>query len=381
MTESVRLGRIFGVDVGINWSVLVIFALISVGLAAGRFPEIHPDREPAAYLAAGLGAGILFFASLLAHELSHAVVARRNDVPVDGITLWIFGGVARLAGEPSTPGADLRVAGVGPLVSVVLGALFGTMAVALDATAAPERLTAVFAWLAVINIVLAVFNLVPAAPLDGGRILRAALWRATGDRNRAAVSAARAGRGLGWVLVALGLFAFVAGDGLGGLWFVLIGWFITNSAAAEQAHVEVTKSLRGVMVGDVMTPDPSVVSADISVRDFIQGHVFAHRHSTFPVVDAHGRLVGLVTLGQVKRVPEDQRGHVTVSSVACGLDDVPVLTPTAPLSEAVTAATSCSEGRVLVVDGERLVGIVSPSDILHRIEIAEFDRARSLSHA
>lgn len=189
MTETVRLGRLFGVDVGVNWSVFVIFALISFGLAAGRFPVVHPDHPPSAYLAAGLAAGLIFLLSLFAHELSHAVVARRNGVGCDGITLWLFGGVARLTGEPDSPGADLRIAGIGPLVSLMLGGLFAAATGVLVAFDGPELVAAVLAWLALINIVLAVFNLAPAAPLDGGRILRAAVWKFSGDRHRAAVTA------------------------------------------------------------------------------------------------------------------------------------------------------------------------------------------------
>lgn len=168
MNESVRLGRIAGVDVGVNWTVFVIFLLITFGLAAGRFPQEHPGLEPTAYVVAGVVAGLVFMASILAHEVSHAVVAQRNGVDVDGIVLWLFGGVARLRGEPGDPGAEIRVAGVGPLVSVGLGAAFGAVAVLLGGLGAPGITVGVFAWLAVINVVLAVFNLVPAAPLDGG---------------------------------------------------------------------------------------------------------------------------------------------------------------------------------------------------------------------
>ena len=379
MTESVRLGRLLGVDVGVNWSVFVIFALISLGLAAGRFPVVYPDHSTGAYLVAGLAAGLVFFFSLLAHELSHAVVARRNGVECDGITLWLFGGVARLTGEPDSPGADLRIAGVGPLISLVLGGLFAAATGVLVAFDGPELVIAAVGWLALINVVLAVFNLVPAAPLDGGRILRAAVWKFTGDRHRAAVVASRAGRGFGWALIAFGLFIFVAGAGLGGLWFVLIGWFISNSAAAEERHAELTDSLRGVRVSDVMTADPAVVRHDIDVREFLDEHVFTHRHSTFPLVDGNGHPVGLVTLGQVKQVAPEDRATTGLVSVACDLDDIAVVSPDEPLADLLPKMSACTEGRALVAENGRLVGIVSPSDIVRQLEISELRDVRGLS--
>jgi Zn-dependent protease len=187
---------------------------------------------------------VVFFLSLLAHELSHAIVARRNGVDVEGITLWWFGGVARLEGEASDPGAELRISGVGPLVSVVLAGVFAAI---LDAIGVAAIAVEVFVWLALINAILAIFNLVPAAPLDSGRILRSILWRRRGDRFAAAITAARAGRFFGWLLMVLGLFDFVAGAGLAGLWLVMIGWFLTMAAGAEEHHSINRRALGGVV--------------------------------------------------------------------------------------------------------------------------------------
>jgi Zn-dependent protease/CBS domain-containing protein len=375
MHEHVRLGQIAGVAVGFNWSVLAIFALVTLGLAAGQFPMAYPGRTTAAYAVAGLIAGTVFFLSLLAHEIAHALVARRNGVEVEGITLWMLGGVARLQGEPATPAADLRIAGAGPAVSLALAAGFALVGALLRTVGSEGLPLGVCTWLATINLVLAVFNLIPAAPLDGGRLLRAALWRLRGDRVSAAVTASRAGRRFGWLLVALGLVQFVM-VGVGGLWLMLLGWFITTAATAEEQQAELSDALAGVRVADVMSADPVAVPAGITVGRFLDAYVFTHRHSTFPVTD-DGRLVGLVTLARVKRVPIHQRDTTQVREVACPLADVPVVGPDDALSDLLPRMTEATDGRALVVDGERLVGLVSPSDVVRRLEIAALRPRRS----
>jgi Zn-dependent protease/predicted transcriptional regulator len=374
MREHIRLGRIAGIDIGINWSVLAIFFLITFGLAAGRFPHLVPGLDPASYVAAGLVAGVIFFLSLLAHELSHALVAQRNGVEVEGITLWLFGGVARLTSEAPDPGAELRIAGVGPLVSLALGGLFFTVATVLATLSLHPLVIDVFAWLALINIVLAVFNLVPAAPLDGGRILRSLLWRRRGDRTSAAVTAARAGKGFGWLLVLLGLAVLLLFAGLGGIWLMLIGWFLTTAAAAEEQHAQVTAALADVRVRDVMSADPTTAPASISVQRFLDEYVFPHRYSTFPLTEDGGTPAGLVTLNRVKAVPAADRPHVAIHDVACPMDDVPVVAPDEPLADVLPRMASCADGRALVVEGGRIVGLVSPTDVLRQLELAKLHR-------
>lgn len=376
MNETLRLGTIAGVRVGANWSVLAIFLLITFGLAAGRFPLLYPELGTATYATAGVVAAVLFVVSLLAHEVSHAIVAQRNGVEVEGITLWMLGGVARLEGEAADPGAELRIAGVGPLVSVVIGAVSYITAFVLGTAGAPDIVVGVFAWLGIINTVLAVFNLVPAAPLDGGRILTAWLWRRRGSRTSAAVTAARAGRVFGWFLVFLGISSFLFFPAAGGLWFVLIGWFVTMAAGAEEQHAKVSGALGDITVGEVMTPDPTVAPAGITVEELVRDYVFSNRFSTFPIVGEGGRPTGLVTLNRLKRVPERDRGRVTVESVACGVDEVPVVAPDEPLSEVLGKMRGCADGRVLVVEADRLVGILSPTDVMRELDVAELRQAR-----
>ncbi|TDC38844.1 site-2 protease family protein [Micromonospora sp. KC213] len=367
MRASFRIGRIAGVPVGVNWSVLVIFLLIAWALAANQFPRAYPGRPVAAYVAAGLAAAVVFFLGLLAHEVSHAVVAQRNGLQVQGITLWLFGGVAELRGEAPNPGAELRISGVGPLVSLLLGFFFGAIAVLLSLLGADGLLLGSLAWLAGINVLLAVFNVLPAAPLDGGRLLRAAVWKATGDRTKASVVAARAGWVLGALLIGLGLLQFLTGFGVGGLWLALIGWFLIGAAGMEERQARMGSALAGVRVGDVMTSQPQTASAEMTVADFVDHYLFAYRHSALPLVE-QGRPVGLVTLDRVRGIPADRRATTTLAEVACRAEDLVLARPEEQLNDLLPRLSECSDGRALVVIDQQLVGIVSPSDISRAVQ-------------
>ncbi|TDB76396.1 site-2 protease family protein [Micromonospora sp. KC723] len=367
MRASFRIGRIAGVPVGVNWSVLVIFLLIAWALSATQFPRAYPGRPVVAYVAAGLAAAVVFFLGLLAHEVSHAVVAKRNGLQVQGITLWLFGGVAELRGEAPNPGAELRIAGVGPLVSLLLGFLFGGIAVVLSLAGADGLLLGSLAWLAGINVLLAVFNVLPAAPLDGGRLLRAAVWKATGDRTKASVVAARAGWVLGALLIGLGLFQFLTGFGVGGLWLALIGWFLIGAAGMEERQARMGSALAGVRVGDVMTPQPQTASAEMTVADFVDHYLFAYRHSALPLTE-DGRPVGLVTLDRVRGIPAERRATTTLAEVACRAGDLVLARPEEQLNDLLPRLSECTDGRALVVVDQRLVGIVSPSDISRAVQ-------------
>jgi Zn-dependent protease/predicted transcriptional regulator len=370
MNETLRLGTIAGVRIGVNWSVLVIVALLLVGLSAGRFPLLYPGHAPWAYAMAGAVAAVAFLLSLLAHELAHAVIARKHGVAVEGITLWMFGGVAKLEGEAASPGAELRIAGVGPLVSLVLGALFGLLWWVTGELLGDGLTREVLQWLAVINVVLAVFNLAPAAPLDGGRILRALLWWRRGDRTSAAVTAARAGRLFGFLLVGLGVAELLLIPGFGGLWLVLIGFFIANAAAAEGSYAQVQAGLSGLRVADVMTPSPLALPQHLNIEQAVDAYLLPNRFSTFPVVTPDGRPLGLVTLQRIKQVPRDQWPVTSIQRVATPLEQVPVATPFEPLLEVLRRVQRSDESRVLVVHDGQVVGIVSPTDIARVLDRA-----------
>ncbi|MBO8185214.1 site-2 protease family protein [Streptomyces spirodelae] len=363
MRATLPLGRIAGVRIGVHWSVLLVFALVAWILARSRFPQVDPGRAEALYWVIALGTAVLFFSSLLAHELAHAVVARRNDVPVEDITLWLLGGLARLKSEASQPGAELRIAGVGPLVSLLLGVGFGLCSWLVHLLGAPRLVVEAVAWLAVINVLLALFNAIPAAPLDGGRLLRAVLWWRTGDRLRAAIGATLAGRAFGWLLIVGGLLLFLATRVFDGLWLALIGWFLLSAATAEGRQAQLRSTLAGVPVRRAMTEQPVTVSAELTVSGFLSDARYRYRHSAFPVVDPVGEAVGLMTLERAQHVRTDQRETTEVGEVMLPLAEAVTVAPDDLLPDLLPRMESGAEHRAIVLDGGRVVGIVAPSDI------------------
>lgn len=366
MKATFTLGRIAGVRVAVNWSVIVIFWLVTFSLAEGRLGHAHPGYPTGTYWALGFAVAMVFFASILAHELGHAVVARRHGVEVEDMTLWMLGGVARLKSEAPTPAAELRIAGVGPLISAVLGILFAFLAAGLGLLSVPGLVVESVAWLAGINILLALFNSIPAAPLDGGRLLRAALWKFTGDPMRAAVIAAAAGRGLGWLLVVYGFASMLVTGSFAALWTALVGGFMIAAATAEGQQAQMRGTLAGVTVRSVMTPDPVTVPPDTTVEEFLAAAPFGYyRHTAFPVVAADGTPVGVVTAARIDRTPAPQRASTTIAEVMAPISEVATASPDDSISDVLPRLASAGESRVLVLDprGRGLVGIVSQSDI------------------
>ncbi|MGW2747407.1 site-2 protease family protein [Streptomyces sp. NPDC001450] len=364
MNETLSLGRIAGVRVGLHWSVLVIVALVTVALARGRFPAAHPGYSPNVYWGLALLTAVVFLGSLLAHELAHAVVARRNGVQVDGITLWMLGGAARLHDEAPTPAAELRIAGVGPLTSLLVGGLLAGITAGLKALHTSGLVVEAFAWLAAINILLAVFNALPAAPLDGGRLLRAYLWHRTGDRLRATRGASSAGRALGWFLVVAGFLAVLYGRDLSGLWPALIGWFLIAAATAEARQAEMRSLLRGVPASRVMTPDPVTVPAMATLADILaEGPFGRYRHSAFPVLAADGSVDGVLTLRGVDATPPQARASTMVHEVMRPVDEVVTAAPEEPVIDLLPRLEASPVRRALILDKGHLVGILTIADI------------------
>ncbi|MCU1378064.1 MAG: Zn-dependent protease [Acidimicrobiales bacterium] len=375
---SLRVGSLAGFELKVHWSTLVIFGLLVSSLAGVQLPDQAPGYGNGAYLAAAVLAGVAFYLALVAHEVSHAIVARREGVEVESLTLWMLGGMAALRGEPPTAGADLRIAAIGPAVSLAIAAVGAVAAALLDLAGAGRLTVAVVAWLAGINGLLGVFNLVPAAPLDGGRILRAALWAWRHDQTWANLKAARAGVAFGYVLVVVGILTLFS-PGVGGLWFILIGWFLINVARAEESQAVTKSSLGDRLVGEVMTPDPVTVPADVSIAELLEHYVLTAHHNGFPVVDQHGDVVGLVTLGRVRRVPAEERANLRVGDVACPIDEVAISTPEDRLADLLPKLNACGDGRALVLRDGRLVGILTPTDVARIVEVAALEPSSSVA--
>ena len=371
MAETISLGRVAGIHVGLNWSMLFIFVLVVWSLADQLLPDAAPDQSAAAYWLVAVLAAVLFYACLLLHEISHALVARRRGVVVEGITLWLFGGVARLRGDAPSAEAELRIAAVGPLTSLALAAVLAAVGMLLAWLGVPAVFVALPVWLSVVNAMLAGFNLIPAFPLDGGRVLRAVLWRRRRDKLSATVSAARAGTAFGWVLIAGGVLELFTTSSVGGLWFIFLGWFLLNASRTESTQSVVRDAVRGVRVGEVMSADPVAVPDWIVLQEFLDAYAMQHHHSTFPVRDFDGRIVGLVSLGQVKLVPPEHRLAVRVRDIALKLDAVATARADEPLDTLLERMAGYTATRALVFDGERLVGIVSPSDVARTVMTRE----------
>jgi Zn-dependent protease/predicted transcriptional regulator len=365
--QSFSLGRISGIRIGVNWSVLFIVALLAYGLAAGQFPAEVPRHPEAEYIVAGVITALAYMGSLLAHELAHALVARRNGIKVEDITLWLLGGVSRLEGEFPNPGAELRVAGAGPLSSLLLGGLFLLVTWGVVAAGGRGVVVAALAWLGGINILLAVFNVIPAAPLDGGRLLRAVLWSITKDKYKAEIWSARSGQVFGWILAVVGIYLVLVQRDYSWLWFVLLGWFLITAASAENQQAVMQSRLRTVAVREIMTANPVTVPATATVAQFLTDHLPWSRHSAFPVV-ADGQTVGLVTVRRVNQVPSGERGQTTLRDVACPLSDIAQATPDESVADVLPRLNQCSEGRALVFDDGHLAGIVAPADISRALE-------------
>ena len=366
MTASFRLGRIAGIDIGVNWSWLVVFALIVWSLTTAVFPEQNPGLEDGTYLAMGVAAALLFFTSILLHELGHALQARREGMEIEGITLWLFGGVAQFKGMFPSAGAEFRIAIAGPIVSLVLGLAFVGAAVVI---AGAQALDGVAAWLGYINLALLVFNMLPALPLDGGRVLRAALWSAQGDFRSATQVAAGIGRGFGFLFIGGGLALVFFLNAVSGLWLAFIGWFLLGAASAEARYIAVRDALGGLRVRDLVVRDPVTVEPSQTIGRVIDEVIWSHRHTTYPVVE-DGRAVGLLPFRSVAQIPRAEWDLRTVRECMLGLDDVPRLGEDAPLEEALAELGDGGVGRGLVLgEGDRLVGLLSITDLVRALEL------------
>jgi Zn-dependent protease len=362
--QSFRFGRLAGIDLGVHWSVVVIAALLAFGVADGVLPATAPGYTTASYVAAGLILAVSFFLCLLAHELAHALLARHYKIAVPRITLWLLGGVSELDGEAPTPGAELVIAAAGPVTSLVIG---GASLVAAAAVGVGGLVGVCLAWLAGVNLILGVFNLLPGAPLDGGRVLHAALWKVRGDRLRAQIAADRAGVVLGLILATIGLVEILFFREFSGLWLLLLAWFLISAANAERMDASVHSALDGIYVRDIMTLDPVCGYDGQTIDNFIDAVASDARHRVFAVIDLDRAVVGVVHLADLRRVPPDDRTFRRLRTVA--RPAAVVLSPDQPAADAVGALSAWNPLAPVAADGH-LVGTVSAEDVQRAIDLA-----------
>ncbi len=372
MRSSLSLGRAFGIPIGVNWSLLAIAALLTWTLAAGLFPELYPSIHPVTAIVISVLSVVLFFGSILAHELGHSVVAQRAGIKVEGITLWLLGGVARLSREPETARDELKIAAAGPAVSVGLSVGFTAMAVGTSLLPFENYLTGILMYLAIVNGALAIFNVLPAAPLDGGRILSSLVWMRTGSRTKATTAATTGGKIIGSLFIAWAAYRFlILGDSFG-LWTGLIGLFIIQTATQEQRARQMTTKLAAVTVEQVMRPHPPVAEDWMTLGDLSQllgGHF---THSAYPVRSFDGHIVGMLVLADLNYLDPLTWTHQRVMELARPMDRVDVVLASRSLDQVVPELRH--GGEILVVDETgRTVGTLGPAEIQRATQVANFN--------
>jgi len=366
MSGSLSLGKVLGIPIRLHATWFLIAVLVIVSLAAGFFPQQYEGWSPATYWLVGAVTAVLFFVSVLLHELGHSIVALRENVPVKSITLFIFGGVAQIGAEPRTAGSEFRIAIAGPLVSFALAAIFtglGAVLGGIDAISAP------LAYLGRINLLLGAFNLIPGFPLDGGRVLRAALWKARGNFRSATQWASRLGQlvAVGFILYGVAQFFFGAGL-IGGLWYVFIGWFLNNAAQSSYQQVVLRDLLSGVKAQNVMTRQCQMVPAGMPLDRLVEDNILGQGQRCFFVAEQDD-LKGLITLHNVRRVALDKRSQVTTDQVMTPADSVHWVHPEDDVMAVLQRMDESDVNQVPVVEDGRLLGLITRESLLHDIRM------------
>src|SRR6266567_3663168 len=354
MPGSFRIGKIAGIDIDINVSWIIIVVLLTVSLATGWFPQLYPGWSTATYWLIAFLSSLLLFVSVLLHELAHSLVARRRGLPVKSITLFIFGGVSNIEREPTSPGVEFQMAFVGPLTSLLIGVVCFLLQLPLQGSNSP--LEGILFYLAVTNILLGVFNLIPGFPLDGGRVLHSIVWRLTGNMRQATRVASLTGQFIAYLFILLGI------------WIGFIGWFLLSASQSANAQGMLTSVLRGVTVGEVMNPKPTTVPANISLQHLVDAY-FLPGGLRYALVMQADHLVGLMTLSDIRHIPREQWGQVPVSNAMIPLNRLHVVAPQQSLSDVLPLMAGRDVNQLPVVQNDALVGILSRDAIVQYLEV------------
>jgi Zn-dependent protease/CBS domain-containing protein len=361
--RRITLFRLLGFEVRIDASWIIIAVLVTWSLANGFFPHSFPGLPRGTYWIMGIASALAFFLSIIVHEFAHSLVARRRGMPMRGITLFIFGGVAEMGDEPSGPLTEFLVAIAGPVCTLIIAGICYLVAKLGNAFAWPLPVNAVFGYLAWINLVLLAFNLIPAFPLDGGRVFRSILWGARKDITWATRIASAFGSGFAFLLMIAGVFAFVTGNFVAGMWWFLIGMFLRGAAQGSYQQVLVRQLLQGESVRHFMRPDPVTVPPSATLSDLVENYFYKYDYKTYPVVDDH-HLLGCVNINQVKHVPRDEWPRHTVGELAAQCSHDNTINADTDAVKALSRMSRTQASRLMVVDGDRLVGVLALKDLM-----------------
>lgn len=365
---SFKIGSVAGIDILVHWSWFAIFVLLTWWLSEGFFQQVYDWSAQEAW-AVSVVTVLLFFGSILLHELSHSLVATRLGLPVRSITLFIFGGVSALSEEPTSARQEFRVAIVGPLTSLMLGALFGGLAgIAWAYGKENSPAAAILEYLAFINVSVGIFNMLPGFPLDGGRVLRASLWARTGDMLKATRWAAGTGTGISFLLIAVGVLSILAGSFIGGVWFIVIGWFLRNASESSYQQLVFRTTLEGTKVSEVLNRSYASAPPDISLSQLVDEYIFGYSQRCIPVVVAD-ELLGLVAMSDLKRVPADQWSTTSVFKAMTPREKLHVVDPQDDLTHALEVMAANDVHQLPVLEGRTFLGFVTRADVLRLIQI------------
>jgi Zn-dependent protease/CBS domain-containing protein len=368
MRRNIKLFTVFGIEIYIHYSWFIIFALVTYSLALSYFPSQLPHQPGSTYWLMGVVSALLLFLSVLLHELAHSVVAKKGELKVDKIVLFLFGGVSQIAEEPKSAKEEFQMAFAGPLISFILAGIFGIIWLFILLPLKFQVLSSVFGYLAIINLILGLFNLLPGFPLDGGRILRAYWWNRTKNLHRATLLATNVGKGLSVLMILLGAFQIFTGYLIGGVWLVFIGFFLRQAAEAGYQRVLIQDLLSGVKVKELMSQNPICVSPEMTISQLVDEYFMKYRYTSFPVCES-GNVLGIITLNSVKGVPKESWREKTIKNVVTPISQEFILHPEEEAVEALRKIMASDLGRLPVVKGDQVVGVLSRKDIMHLLVI------------
>lgn len=361
--KKIKLFKLFGFEVSLDMSWLIIFVLITWTLAKGVFPNYYKNLSTMTYWLMGLTGALGLFLSIILHELSHSLVARKFDLPIKGITLFIFGGIAQMEEEPESPKAEFFMAIAGPLMSIFLGGVFYLLYIQGQKIGFSEPVNGIFGYLRLLNFVLAGFNLLPAFPLDGGRVFRSILWQTKNDLRWATRIASNIGSAFGFIFIAVGVFMFLRGAFITGIWWALIGLFMRNASSSAYRRIQLTEVLKGHKVKKFMKTNPVSVSSSLTLKELVEDYIYTHHYKMFPVLKDH-KLLGCITTREVKNIPREEWQSTKIEEAMNKCSPENTISPEEEAIDALKKIKKSGNSRLMVTENDKLIGIITLKDLV-----------------